>query len=76
MRGPGETVFVPRGEEHTFQVLGARACRHYTILTPGGFEGFFGEMAAGQFRIPEDMAAVVAAAARYNLAFTGPPLEA
>ena len=75
-RGPGDTVFVPRGVEHTFQVLGARACRHYTILTPGGFEGFFGEMAAGQLRIPEDMAAVVAAAARYNLAFTGPPLEA
>ena len=75
-RGPGETVFVPRGVEHTFRVIGSRACRHYTILTPGGLEGFFAEMAAGQFRIPEDMGAVVQAAARYHLEFTGPPLEA
>lgn len=75
VRGPGETVFVPRGVEHTFQVLGTRACRHYTILTPGGFEGFFAEMAAGHFRIAEDMAVIAATAARYNLEFTGPPLE-
>jgi mannose-6-phosphate isomerase-like protein (cupin superfamily) len=30
----GETVFVPRGREHTFRVVGARPSRHLTIHTP------------------------------------------
>ena len=73
-RGPGETVFVPRGKEHTFRVVGDVPARHLVILTPGGFEGFFQEMAEGQFRIPEDMAAIEECAKRYHLSFTGPPL--
>jgi quercetin dioxygenase-like cupin family protein len=72
----GETVFVPRGREHTFRVVGARPSRHLTIHTPGGFETFFAEMAQGGFRIPEDMEQIATAAARHNLRFTGPPLEA
>ncbi len=74
--GPGETLFIPRGKEHTFQVPGDQPCRHLVILTPGGFEGFFAEMAAGQFTIPTDMDAINDSAARFGLAFTGPPLEA
>lgn len=74
VRGPGETAFIPRGTEHTFKVLGDTPSRHLVILTPGGFEGFFVEMAKGQFRIPEDMAAINEAAARHHLSFTGPPL--
>jgi len=74
LAGPGESVFVPRGTEHTFWVVGSDPCRHLVILTPGGFEGFFADMAAGQFRIPEDMPAVQESAARHNLSFTGPPL--
>lgn len=74
LRGPGQTAFIPKGQEHTFRVLSDTPSRHLVILTPGGFEGFFAEMAAGQFRIPEDMAAIEEAAARYHLAFTGPPL--
>ena len=73
-RGPGETVFIPRGTEHTFRVTGDKPCRHLVILTPGGFEGFFAEMAAGRLRIPEDMPAIIDTASRYNLTFTGPPL--
>lgn len=73
-RGPGETMFIPRGKEHTFQVISDTPSRHLVILTPGGFEGFFAEMAAGQFRIPQDMPAVAEAAARYRMDFTGPPL--
>ena len=73
-RGPGETVFVPRGREHTFRIVSERPSRHLVILTPGGFEGFFAEMAAGQLRIPEDMAAIEESARRHNLSFTGPPL--
>lgn len=73
-RSPGQTVFVPRGKEHTFRIVSDRPSRHLVILTPGGFEGFFTEMAAGRFRIPEDMPAIVESAARFNLTFTGPPL--
>lgn len=73
-RGPGETMFIPRGKEHTFQVVSDTPSRHLVILTPGGFEGFFAEMAAGQFRIPQDMPAIVKAASRYRMEFTGPPL--
>ncbi|MCF4098425.1 cupin domain-containing protein [Maritalea mediterranea] len=75
-KGPGESVYVPRGAEHTFQIIGDAPSRHLVILTPGGFEYFFTEMAAGQFDIPADMPAIEAAAKRHNLRFTGPPLEA
>ncbi len=74
VRGPGETAFVPRGREHTFQVVSDVPCRHLVILTPGGFEGFFHDMAKGKYRIPEDMAAIEDCARRYHLTFTGPPL--
>lgn len=75
-RSAGESVFVPRGKEHTFRVVGAELCRHLLILTPGGFEGFFAEMAQGRFRIPEDMEQIESSAARHTLRFTGPPLGA
>jgi len=68
-------MFVPRGKEHTFRVVSDTPCRHLVILTPGGFEGFFSEMAANAYRIPEDMPAIAECAARYRLSFTGPPLE-
>lgn len=75
-RGPGETVFVPRGKEHTFRVISDQPSRHLVILTPGGFEGFFADMAKGRCRIPEDMPTVLESAARHHLSFTGPPLDA
>ncbi len=74
-RGPGETVFIPRETEHTFRIVGDLPCRHLVILTPGGFEGFFAEMAAANLAIPADMAAINESAARHNMSFTGPPLE-
>ncbi len=40
----------------------------------GQFEGFFAEMARGDFRILEDMETVNRIAARYHITFTGPPL--
>ncbi|WP_323768513.1 cupin domain-containing protein [Marinovum sp.] len=73
--GPGESIFIPRGTDHTFKVIGDEPSRHLVILTPGGFEGFFADMADGQFRIPEDMPAVEESAKRHHLTFTGPPLE-
>lgn len=74
-RGPGESAFIPRGKEHTFRILGAEPCRHLVILTPGGFEGFFAEMAAAQFRIPQDLEAIMESGQRFHMTFTGPPLE-
>jgi quercetin dioxygenase-like cupin family protein len=73
-RGPGETIIVPRGKEHTFRVISDTPSRHLIIMTPGGFEDFFVEMAQGAMRIPEDMAKVVEIGHRYELEFTGPPL--
>jgi len=72
----GQSIFVPRDIEHTFRVIGDKPSRHLVILTPGGFEGFFYEMALRSLRIPEDMEAVTEAARRYHLEFTGPPLAA
>lgn len=76
VRGPGQSAFIPRGRAHTFRVASNIPSRHLVILTPGGFEGFFEEMAAGNFRIPEDMAKIGEVASRFNLEFTGPPLGA
>lgn len=74
IRGAGETAFIPRGAEHTYRVVSDHASRKITILTPGGFDRFFAEMATGGFRIPEDMDAINESAVRHNLRFTGPPL--
>jgi mannose-6-phosphate isomerase-like protein (cupin superfamily) len=74
-RTAGQTIFVPRGTEHTFRVPDDAPCDHLVMMTPGGFEGFFAEMASGQFRIPEDMGQVVEIATRFNLSFAGPPLS-
>ncbi|WP_245867139.1 cupin domain-containing protein [Oceaniglobus roseus] len=70
----GEAATVMRGREHTYRVPADGPARTLVILTPGGFEGFFSDMARGQFRIPEDVAAIEESAARHNLSFTGPPL--
>jgi len=72
-RGSMGTAFVPRGTPHSF-MAGASGAQCLTVLTPGGFEGFFAEMARNQFRMPQDLAAVVAIAARYGSRFTGPGL--
>jgi len=75
-RNAGECVFIPRGKEHTFHVVGPNPARMLVAMTPGGFEGFFPAMAAGAYRIPEDMPTVVETGWAYNLEFTGPPLKA
>lgn len=71
---PGGAVFVPRGKEHAFRIVSNTPCRHLVIFTPGGFEGFFSEMSAGQLRIPEDMPQVKECGTRYHMTFTGPPI--
>lgn len=75
-RGPGEAVFVPQGREHTFRVISDIPARHLVILTPGGFEDFFAEMAAARYKMPQDMPAILKSAEKHDLEFTGPPLGA
>jgi quercetin dioxygenase-like cupin family protein len=70
--GPGSSIFLPRGVPHTFRVTGDRPGRNLAILTPGGFEAFFGEAAARDLKIPADMAGLVALGNLYGLEFVGP----
>src|ERR1700729_3203213 len=41
--GPGDLVFKPRNEWHTFWNAGDEPCRILEIISPAGFEGFFSE---------------------------------
>lgn len=70
--GPGTSVFLPRGVPHTFRVIGERPGRNLAILTPGGFESFFAEVAARDLAIPRDMAALTELGTLYGLEFVGP----
>lgn len=75
-RGAGDCVFIPRGKHHTFVVVGSEPARMLVMMTPGGFEGFFAEVAARNLRAPEDMPEISAIGTRYHLEFVGPPLGA
>jgi quercetin dioxygenase-like cupin family protein len=72
----GSVIFVPRGTAHAFRVIGDRPARMVTIMTPGGFEGFFAEVAEKNCRVPEDMDVLAEIGRRFNVVFVGPPLGA
>jgi hypothetical protein len=42
--GPGDLVFKPRAEWHTFWNAGDTPCRILEIIAPAGFERFFAEL--------------------------------
>jgi mannose-6-phosphate isomerase-like protein (cupin superfamily) len=42
--GPGDLVFKPRNEWHTFWNAGEKPCRILEIIAPAGFEHFFEEL--------------------------------
>jgi mannose-6-phosphate isomerase-like protein (cupin superfamily) len=42
--GPGDLVFKPRGQWHTFWNAGDAPCRILEIISPGGFEHLFSDM--------------------------------
>jgi hypothetical protein len=68
-----QTAFVPRGVAHSFRT-GPEGARGLTILTPGGFEGFFAEMAALDLQLPQDLALMRDIAGRYGSSLVGPGL--
>jgi quercetin dioxygenase-like cupin family protein len=65
---PGDLIFKPRNQWHTFWNAGDEPCRILEIIAPGGFENFFDELvdhvAGGGDLDPERMAALQA---RYGI---------
>ncbi len=65
--GPGDLVFKPRGEWHTFWNAGDEPCRILEIISPAGFERFFAELVDLGGVAEADPAALGALCERYEL---------
>jgi mannose-6-phosphate isomerase-like protein (cupin superfamily) len=65
--GPGDLVFKPRGEWHTFWNAGDEPCRILEIIAPAGFERFFEELIDLGGAAKADPAALGALCERYAL---------
>ena len=65
--GPGDLVFKPRGEWHTFWNAGDEPCRILEIITPAGFERFFAELVDLGGVAQADTEALGELCARYEL---------
>ena len=65
--GPGDLVFKPRGQWHTFWNAGDEPCRILEIISPAGFERFFQELSDMGGALAADPDAVAALSARYGL---------
>jgi mannose-6-phosphate isomerase-like protein (cupin superfamily) len=65
--GPGDLVFKPRNQWHTFWNAGDEPTRILEIISPAGFEGFFAELAemGGSLAAPPEKLAELSA--RYEL---------
>jgi mannose-6-phosphate isomerase-like protein (cupin superfamily) len=65
--GPGDLVFKPRNQWHTFWNAGEEPARVLEIISPAGFESYFAELAALGGGAEADPAELGALAARYDL---------
>lgn len=65
--GPGDLVFKPRDEWHTFWNAGEEPCRILEIIAPAGFEKFFDELVDMGGAAEADPAQLGALSARYGL---------
>jgi mannose-6-phosphate isomerase-like protein (cupin superfamily) len=88
--GPGDLVFKPRGEWHTFWNAGDEPCRILEIISPAGFERFFAEMVdfggvaeadpeilrdvCERYELEMDPSSVPGLVERFGLRFPGEPL--
>jgi quercetin dioxygenase-like cupin family protein len=74
--GPGELVFKPRGIPHAFWNAGDEEARLLELISPGGFESYFKELAPllepGK---PRDFEALGAVQARYGLSMDPESVE-
>jgi mannose-6-phosphate isomerase-like protein (cupin superfamily) len=65
--GPGDLVFKPRNEWHTFWNAGEGPCRILEIIAPAGFEHFFEELVALGGAVEADPEKLAALSAKYEL---------
>ena len=65
--GPGELVFKPRGVPHAFWNAGDEPARLLELISPGGFENYFRELAPLLAATEPDEAAIGEVVARYDL---------
>jgi mannose-6-phosphate isomerase-like protein (cupin superfamily) len=65
--GPGDLVFKPRNQWHTFWNAGDEPCRILEIIAPAGFERFFRELDALGGAIKAAPEALAALNERYGL---------
>jgi len=65
--GPGDLVFKPRGQWHTFWNAGDEPCRILEIISPAGFERFFQELSDLGGVIEAGPEAVAELSERYGL---------
>lgn len=69
VRAPaGTTVFAPRDVPHSFRNAGTRPARLLVVITPGGLEAMFAELAALPAG-PPDLARVGEICGRYGVRF-------
>jgi mannose-6-phosphate isomerase-like protein (cupin superfamily) len=65
--GPGDLVFKPRGEWHTFWNAGDEPARILEIIAPSGFERFFDELVDLGGAVNADPRALAQLCERYGL---------
>jgi mannose-6-phosphate isomerase-like protein (cupin superfamily) len=65
--GPGDLVFKPRNQWHTFWNAGDEPCRILEIISPAGFEEFFRELDGLGGALAADPAALADLNSRYGL---------
>lgn len=78
--GAGDFVFLPRGLQHSFRNVGVDTARTLIMITPGGFERFFGDVGApaqAGVQCPPpgqaDVARLLETAPRYGVDIAAPP---
>jgi mannose-6-phosphate isomerase-like protein (cupin superfamily) len=67
--GPGDLVFKPRNQWHTFWNAGDEPCRILEIIAPAGFEQFFRELSDMGGAITAEPDELAALGERYGLTF-------
>jgi quercetin dioxygenase-like cupin family protein len=65
--GPGDLVFKPRNQWHTFWNAGEEAARILEIISPAGFERFFAELVEMGGAVQADPEALAELCGRYRL---------
>ena len=65
--GPGESIFAPRGVPHAQRRVEAGEGRMLIVVTPGGLEGFFRELAEAERAGTIGPDAYAAASERYGI---------